>query len=77
MSGAVMFMIMRMVDVLPAPFGPSRPKMLPAGTRHRDAVHRHEVAVGLADVPQFENGCHVSVSFSGCIPSYASGAARF
>ncbi len=27
-----MFMIMRMVDVLPAPFGPSSPKMLPAGT---------------------------------------------
>ena len=27
-----MFMIMRMVVVLPAPFGPSRPKMLPAGT---------------------------------------------
>ena len=31
-SGAVMFMIMRRVEVLPAPFGPSRPKMLPAGT---------------------------------------------
>ena len=27
-----MFMIMRIVDVLPAPFGPSSPKMLPAGT---------------------------------------------
>jgi hypothetical protein len=27
-----MFMIMRIVDVLPAPLGPSRPKMLPAGT---------------------------------------------
>src|SRR5262245_62667385 len=32
-SGAVMFMIIRRVVVLPAPFGPSRPNMAPRGTR--------------------------------------------
>ena len=32
MSGAVMFMIMRMVVVLPAPLGPSRPNIAPFGT---------------------------------------------
>src|SRR5262252_598379 len=31
-SGAVMFMIMRIVVVLPAPFGPSKPNIAPLGT---------------------------------------------
>ena len=31
-SGAMMSMIIRMVVVLPAPFGPRRPKIEPGGT---------------------------------------------
>ena len=36
-SGAVMFMIMRMVVVLPAPLGPSRPNTIPFGTLNESA----------------------------------------
>ena len=32
-AGAVMFMIIRIVVVFPAPLGPSRPNMTPRGTR--------------------------------------------
>src|SRR6201747_2230202 len=37
---------------------PQQPEDAPRRHGHRNAVHRHEAPVGLADVPQFENGCH-------------------
>ena len=35
----------RKVLVFPAPFGPTRPKTSPGGTREREIVHGHEIAV--------------------------------
>src|SRR6266487_7144645 len=56
-SGAVMFMIMRIVVVLPVPFGPSRPNTIPFGTmkeRLSTALNRPKV---------FETACN-SIVFS-------------
>ena len=51
-SGPSMFITMRRVVVLPAPFGPSRPKMPPRGTERREVLHGHVAGVGLASRPE-------------------------
>ena len=49
--------MMRMVVVLPAPFGPRKPRISPGAARERDVLDRGEVAVPLAQVRDFD---HVS-----------------
>ena len=40
---------MRMSVLLPAPFGPSRPKISPLSHREADVIHRQQRAKALAD----------------------------
>ena len=49
-------MTMRRVVVLPAPFGPSRPKALPAGDGQREVLDRHVAGVGLAHAGEADGG---------------------
>ena len=48
-SGIVMFMIIRIVVVLPAPLGPSRPYTTPFGTCKREVLHRDVPGEALGD----------------------------
>ena len=59
---------MRTAVVLPAPFGPSSPKTLPASTLEVDAAEGLDVAVALAQAGGLDGGL-------GRHPLYASGCA--
>ena len=50
LSGAMMLRIIRIVVVLPAPFGPSRPYTLPVGTASDRSLHGDVLVVALDDV---------------------------
>ena len=45
-----------MVVVLPAPFGPSRPKISPRADRERDVVHGRDAAVALGQTLRLDDG---------------------
>ena len=51
-SGTVMPIIMRMEVVLPEPFGPSRPNMVPGSIVKREAFDGDLGVVDLADILQ-------------------------
>ena len=44
-----------MVVVLPAPFGPSRPKQMPSGTLKDTPVHRGDGGILLDQITDFED----------------------
>ncbi len=48
----------RMMVVLPAPFGPSRPNTVPCSTRQVDTVHRDDVAETLDQPIDFYDRIH-------------------
>ena len=51
--------IIRIVDVLPAPFGPSRPNASPGATSKSMDDDRGEVAEALGEVPGLDERCIV------------------
>ena len=57
-SGTVMPIIMRMELVLPAPLGPSRPKISPSGISQGEFIDGDEFVVGLGDMIQFQHEVH-------------------
>src|SRR5215471_3209881 len=63
-SGMVIPIIMRMVLVLPAPFGPSRAENLALLDGEREIVDGDEVVVGFPDLVQFDRVHWGSTLFS-------------
>ena len=56
--GGVSVVSMRISVVLPAPLGPSRPKISPCSTVKADVVHGHEIAEALGQFVDFD-GAHL------------------
>ena len=48
---------MRIVELLPAPFGPRKPKVSPAFDGEVDAVDGDEVAVALGEAVRLDQRC--------------------
>ena len=68
-SGAVMLTIMRIVVVLPAPFGPSSPNTRPARTVKAEIPDRRELPKTLAHPIQFYRYLvrgHLALFFCAC-----------
>src|SRR6476660_8097362 len=70
-SGAVMFMIIRIVVVLPAPLGPSRPNTIPLGTLNESSSTARNLPKA------FDTPCS-SIVFSICVTAtYESDEGEF
>jgi len=63
--------IMRMELVLPEPFGPSSPNIVPGSTRQRKVLHRHLGCVDLAHVLELNDGHRVTLEVLGGSDSLA------
>jgi hypothetical protein len=58
--------MIRIVVVLPAPFGPTNPNSCPGSTREREPVERDDVAVAARQVDDLEHPDSRSASAAGC-----------